>query len=155
MIPPIEESILVSAPPRRAFDAFVRGFDRWWPPSYTWSGEALQLIVIEPFEGGRCVEIGPDRFTVDWGRVVDWAPPDRLAFTWQISADRQPIPDRDRASVVEVTFDASDADTTRVALRHRAFERHGEDAAAYRDALAADQGWPFLLERYRAFVADA
>lgn len=155
MIAPIEETVHVDVAPQRAFDAFVRAFGQWWPVAYTWSGDALRHIAIEPFDGGRCVEIGPDRFTVDWGRVVAWDPPGHLAFTWQISADRQPIPDPDRSSIVDARFDADGDASTRVTITHRDFSRHDGDATAYRDALAADEGWPFLLQRYQSHIASS
>jgi len=150
-IPAVEQSARVPVVQERAFHAFARELDRWWPPAYTWAGEALQHIAIEPFVGGRCVEVGPHRFTVHWGRVTEWVPPARLAFTWQISMNRQPVPDPERASLVEVRFAAVE-EGTQVQLTHRAFERHGDDARAYRDALAAPEGWTYLLNQFSRFV---
>jgi hypothetical protein len=43
-----------------------------------------------------------------------------------------------------------DGDGTRVSLRHRGFERHGEGASAYADAMGSPQRWPYILERYRS-----
>jgi hypothetical protein len=40
-----------------------------------------------------------------------------------------------------------------VTLTHRDFERHGEGAQAYRDSMAAPQGWPYIMERFAAAAA--
>ncbi len=142
-------SITVPVAPDRAFASFTEGMGSWWPPEYTWAQQALEEIAIEPREGGRCFERGPHGFSCDWGRVVAWEPPKRLAFTWQISPQRVPQPDPDRASLVEVRFSA-EGDATRLELEHRDFDRHGEGADGYRAAMESPQGWPFILERFAA-----
>ncbi len=40
-------------------------------------------------------------------------------------------------------------DATNVRLIHARFERHGEGAYEYRDAMR-DQGWPYIIETYVA-----
>lgn len=97
-----------------------------------------------------CSEVGPHGFRCDWGRVLAAERPKRLRFTWQIGPSREPVPDPERASVVDVRFLAEGADSTRVEVEHHAFERHGEAAQGYRDALASEQGWPYMLGRYAA-----
>jgi uncharacterized protein YndB with AHSA1/START domain len=82
----------VAAPVERAFATFSDGLAGWWPREYTWAQDTLETIAIEPREGGRCFERGPHGFHCDWGRVLAWDPPDRLAFTWQIGPDRVPEP---------------------------------------------------------------
>ena len=72
-------------------------------------------------------------------------PPQRLVFTWQISPDRTPQPDPERSSEVEVVFEEA-GNGTKVTVEHRAFERHGEEGEGYRDALASDLGWPYMLD---------
>lgn len=119
-----------------------------------WAGDTLQHIAIEPFVGGRCLEIGPNRFVVCWGQVTEWDAPARLAFTWQISMDRQPVPNPEQASLAVVRFAAVE-DGTLVQLTHRAFERHGDGADAYRDALAGPEGWPHILSGFQSFLAEA
>jgi len=74
----------VPVPPRRAFEVFVDEFGSWWPAEYSWSGETLVRIAIEPRTGGMCVEVGPHGFRCDWGRVLAYEPPRRLVFSWQI-----------------------------------------------------------------------
>lgn len=138
-------------PPAEAFEAFTAGLPDWWVKEYTWSGpRALATIGIEPREGGMAYEIGPHGFRADWGRVVTWQPPRRLVLTWQIGPDRAPVPDPAQASEVEVRFLPQDGDGTRVEVEHRAFDRHGDNAEGYLQALTA--GWQELLTRYSGMV---
>jgi uncharacterized protein YndB with AHSA1/START domain len=145
-------TVTVSGSPERAFATFFDGFADWWPREFTWSQEVLETIAVEPHEGGRAFERGPDGFHLDWGRVRVVERPHRAVFTWQISPRREPVPDPAHASEVEVRFvDAGDG-TTRVHLEHRGFSRHGEGADEYR-RLMGEQGWPHALERYVRTVA--
>lgn len=148
-IPPIEEQVTVPVAPEEAFRTFTDQFGTWWPPAYTWAGEVLEEIAIEPGEGGRCFERGPRGFECDWGRVLVWEPPSRLTFSWQIAADRVPQPNPERASEVDVRFEEVTKESTRVSLVHRAWERHGNDARGYRNALGSERGWSFILDQYR------
>ncbi|MEV6366307.1 ATPase [Micromonospora sp. WP24] len=144
-------SLLISAPTERAFAVFAGALTDWWVREYTWSGpEALSELGMEPWAGGMLYEIGPYGFRADWGRVLTWDPPRRLVFTWQIGPDRVPVPDPARASEVEVVFLTEAPEQTRVELEHRHFDRHGEAAEGYRQALTA--GWHELLSRYVATV---
>jgi uncharacterized protein YndB with AHSA1/START domain len=147
---PIEISVVVPLDRQGAFDLFARRIGDWWPAKLTWSGDALVSFEIEPRQGGHCVERGPFGFSLDWGRVTTWQPPERLAFTWQIGPDRTPQPDPERASEVEVTFVGADAARSTVSLDHRALERHGDGAEAYRAGMSGPQGWTFILDRYVA-----
>lgn len=144
----MRHAVRVAATPAEAFEGFVRGFSRWWPAPYTWSGDVLETIAIEPREGGRCFERGPRGFELDWGKVLEYSPPERLRFSWQISPRRVPEPDPERASEVEVRFTGEPGGVTRVDLVHRGFLRHGEEGPGYRDAMGSDQGWPLIMERY-------
>jgi len=150
---PIRRAITVEAAPDRAFAVFTEDLAAWWPSEYTWSGEVLETIGIEPREGGHCFEIGPGGFRSDWGTVLRWAPPGRLAFAWQISPERVPEPNPARASEVEVRFEPEGEAGTRVELEHRGFARHGEGAEDYRTGLDSPAGWTLLLECYAAAFA--
>jgi uncharacterized protein YndB with AHSA1/START domain len=145
-VDPIRRTLTVAAPPDQAFSAFTEELGTWWPSEYTWSGDVLDTIAIEPREGGRCFERGPHGFECDWGRVLACERPRRLVFAWQISPRREPVPDPERASEVEVRFEPDGESGTRVELEHREFERHGDDAEGYRDALDSPQGWDYMLE---------
>jgi uncharacterized protein YndB with AHSA1/START domain len=151
-VEPIRISHRLPVPPEDAFATFTDRIAAWWPHDATWSGEALESIGIEPRIGGFCFERGPHGLRLDWGRVMAWEPPHRLAFSWQIGSDRTPAPNPAHASEVEVRFEPESAATTRVTLEHRGFERHAGDPAAYRDAMASASGWPLILERFRAAV---
>ncbi|HEX6686635.1 MAG TPA: SRPBCC family protein [Candidatus Limnocylindrales bacterium] len=138
----------ISASPERAFEAFTAELRNWWPAEYTWSGRAaLADIGIEPGAGGFCFEIGPHGFRCDWGRVLTWDPPRRLVFTWQIGPSREPVPDPRHASEVEVRFKDG-----RIVFEHRGFEKHGPSGDGYRKGLESPEGWPFILDSYRAYL---
>lgn len=133
----------------RAFEVFTEHMGTWWIREFTWSGaDLLERIGIEPGVNGKCYEIGPFGFRCDWGRVIAWEPPRRLAFTWQIRPDRVPEPDPSQATEVELHFYLHEDGRTRVNLEHRGFERHGPSGIEYRDALAGS--WRQLLARYAA-----
>lgn len=134
----------------RAYAVFTEEFASWYPSEYTWSQDKLQTIGMEGREGGRCFERGPEDFWIDWGRVRIWEPPHRLLFSWQISPEREPVPDATKASEVELRFYEERPQSTRIEFEHRGFSRHGEDAEDYRQALGSEQGWPYILDCYAA-----
>jgi uncharacterized protein YndB with AHSA1/START domain len=149
----IEQAVTVEVSVERAFEVFADELDSWWPREYSWSQDVLEDIGIEPHEGGMCFERGPYGFRCDWGRVLEWNPPVRLVFAWQISPRREPEPNPAKASEVEVRFDDGGDGRTRVRLEHRNFERHGEGGAEYARMLGSPQGWPLLLDRFAAACA--
>lgn len=149
---PIRREVTVPASAERAFSIFIDEFADWWPGEYTWSGPVLEDIGIGRGVGGMCYEKGPHGFQCHWGRVLVWEPPQRLVLSWQISPQRIPEPDPERASEVEVRFHSEAASTTRVELEHREFERHGAGAEDYRAGMATPQGWTLILDRYRERV---
>jgi uncharacterized protein YndB with AHSA1/START domain len=148
----VQAATTVPISPQRAFAVFTEGLGTWWPSEFTWSQGALESIRMDPRQGGLCSEEGPHGFRMDWGRVLTWEPPHRVVFSWQISPDRVPEPDPEKASQVEVRFVEQDATSIRVELSHSGFARHGKGGDAYRAAMA-EQGWPYLLERYAAAAA--
>jgi len=143
----VRESLIVPLAPERAFALFAEQLGTWWPREYTWAQPVLEEIGMEPREGGLCFERGPHGFRCDWGRVLAWDPPERVAFSWQIAPDRTPVPDPGKASEVEVVF-TPEGDGTRVELEHREFQRHGRGADDYRRALGSAKGWRYMLECY-------
>lgn len=150
----LRTSVYVPATADVAFAVFTDGLADWWVKEYTWSGpEALVEIGIEPGEGGMAYEIGPHGFRSDWGRVLTWQPARQLVFSWQIGPDRLPVPDPAHASEVEVRFASDEDGQTLVEVEHRGFDRHGQDAEGYREALT--DGWRELMSRYAGVVKSA
>lgn len=145
-------SATVNVPAKEAFAAFTDRFSMWWPSAFTLSKEALHTIGFEQKVGGACYEIGPNGFRCDWGRVISWEPPYKLCFAWHVSPKSAPDPNPDHASEVRVKFTETDPSTTIVEVEHCDIHRHGEGSAKYRDELASEYGWPFLIGQYAALL---
>lgn len=144
----------VPASAEAAFQVFVERFSEWWPPVYTFSGDDLVWIGLEPRVGGRCIERDRNGDEVVWGEVLEYRPGDRIAFSWWIAPDRTVDPTPERASEVEVRFVEIDrGNRIRVELEHRHLSRHNGDWQMMHSAMASSQGWPWLLQRYREVVA--
>ena len=144
-------SFTVPVPQSIAFATFVERFGAWWPQEYTFAQERLAEIAIEAQMGGRCFERDVDGVETVWGRVIDFAPPHRLGFAWQITPDRRIEPDLSKATMVElsVTADRS-GPRARIDFAHCDFARHGEGWEDYLASMASPQGWPYCLDRYVA-----
>jgi uncharacterized protein YndB with AHSA1/START domain len=142
-------SVRVPGSPEAAYKLFVEQFGDWWPPEYTFCGEALEHIGIEPTQDGRCFERATDGRELVWGTVILAEAPQALVFRWLITPDRQLETDSERGSEVTVAFQADGGDTN-VLLVHSGLSNHGDGWAGYRDAMASEQGWPYCLEHFRA-----
>jgi hypothetical protein len=86
----------------------------------------------------------------EWGVVLAYAPPARVAVSWHIDASFQYNPDPAKASRVDVTFHAEGPERTRVELVHSALDRHGEGWERVREIVASPGGWPSLLDLFTA-----
>lgn len=148
----IKKELKVNAELEKAFYTFVKDFSKWYPVEYTWSQNVLEDIVIEGKEGGKCYETGPFKFRLDWGRVLIYEPPNRIAFTWQISFDRVPEPNPVKSSEVDIKFFEENEYLTRIKFEHRNFIHHGDDAEKYRKAMDSPEGWDYILQRYEEFL---
>ncbi|MBO9595980.1 MAG: SRPBCC domain-containing protein [Niabella sp.] len=148
----VQKSIEVFKRRPLVFDLFVNRLHNWWPQAYTWSGDALVNIQIDARVDGWCTETGPLGFRCDWGRVLQVVTGERLVFLWQISPQRLPEPDPDKASLVQVQFEAIEQGATRVTLRHTGFENHGEGAAVYAAQMDSEKGWAYILDAFAQFV---
>lgn len=150
----IRHAVDVDVPPPAAFRAFVERFHEWWPPVYTFAGDDLAWIGMEPEVGGRCIERDHNGNELVWGKVLAFQPAERVAFSWWIAPDRTVDPSPERASEVEVRFvDVDGGETTRVELEHRQLSRHTGDWQMMQSAMASSQGWPWLLGRYAERVS--
>lgn len=134
-----------------AFSFFIDEFNSWWPQEYTWSGKKLKSIHIDGKIDGLCTELGPHDFRIDWGRVVTFEPPQFVHIKWQITPDRLPEPDPEKASDIEITFE-KDGNQTAITLIHRNFQNHGEGGAGYRNAMDSEQGWYYILNLYKSSI---
>jgi uncharacterized protein YndB with AHSA1/START domain len=146
-------SVIVPVPVERAFTVFTEGLAGWWPPEYTWAGDDLAAVELEPRQGGRWLEHDRDGREAEWGEVLAWEPTARVALSWGIGPEREPELDPARRSEVEARFSAQDERSTLVEVEHRHLARHGGDGAAYAEGM--QQGWEHLLERYAAAAGGA
>lgn len=150
----VKRAIALNLSPQAAFDKFIHEFNTWWPKPYTWSQDKLQSISIDARQNGLCTEIGPYGFRCDWGRVISIEVPERIVFKWQISPRREPVPDPSQASEVEIQFKAKADRQTVMHFEHRDFEKHGEGAEAYQQAMDSEMGWDYILDVYLKYCEE-
>ena len=144
-LPPVVKAIVVARCAEDAFSLYTDEIGKWWPTgTHSLGQEKVVDVRIEPWSGGRIFERWQDGTEKVWGAITVWEAPRRLVHSWHVSTDP------DRASEVEVRFDALSAGKTRVTLEHRHWERmSGENAQATRDSY--DSGWNgVFLERFGA-----
>jgi len=146
-IAPIVHSIVVKAPPARAFDLLTSQMGRWWPKTHSIGKAPFADVIMEPRDGGRWFERDADGNETSWGKVLAWEPPLRVLLAWQINCDWGYDPNL--LTEVEVTFVAQDGGT-RVTLEHRNLERFGRDAAALAEKLRG--GWPGVLGEFGGYA---
>jgi uncharacterized protein YndB with AHSA1/START domain len=108
-------AVRVDADPARAFAAFTQEIGVWWRPSglFQITPEGDGELRFEGGEGGRLVTRLPNGKEFEIGRILMWAPPERLAFSW-----RQASFTSDEETQVDVRFEAVGAQT-RVTVEHR------------------------------------
>jgi uncharacterized protein YndB with AHSA1/START domain len=148
-----QHSIVVEAPIDRAFSVFTDDFGSFKPPDHNLLDVEIAETVFESHVGGNIFDRGVDGSECRWARVLAYEPPNRVVFSWDISAQWQIETDLDKTSEVEVRFIAESPDRTRVELEHRNLDRHGEGWEAERDGVGGDQGWPLYLDRFAGRIA--
>jgi uncharacterized protein YndB with AHSA1/START domain len=148
-----QHSIVVEAPIERAFSVFTDDFGSFKPPDHNLLDVEIAETVFESHVGGNIYDRGVDGSECRWARVLAYEPPNRVVFSWDISAQWQIETDLDKTSEVEVRFIAESPDRTRVELEHRNLDRHGEGWEAERDAVGGDQDWPLYLNRFAERIA--
>lgn len=144
----VTTSIVVDAPVERAFTVFTEGMQTWWPAEHHILQAELKEMVFETRVGGHIYDIGVDGSQCHWSRVLAYEPPDRVVFSWDITAEFAIETDPAKTSEVEVLFIAESAQRTRVELTHRHLDRHGDGWERMRDAVASPGGWGQGLERF-------
>lgn len=123
-------AIRVAATPERAFDVFTREVDLWWraTPLFRFSSRSPGVLAFEPpigpNSGGRFTESFDDGTQFEIGRILEWSPGARLAFTW-----RQASFAEGQETEVDVRFDAI-GDETRVTVEHRGWDSVPQDHVA-------------------------
>jgi uncharacterized protein YndB with AHSA1/START domain len=150
----LRNTIVVEAPIEHAFRVFTEGFGRFKPREHNLLSVDIAETVFEPREGGRIIDRGVDGSECAWARVLTYEPPERVAFSWDISPHWQIETDHAKTSEVEVRFLPEDTDRTRVELEHRNLDRHGEGWEGIREGVGGEGGWPLYLDRYADIVAN-
>ena len=144
----VRNSIVVDAPIERAFSVFTEGFGTFKPRDHNLLPVDIAETVFETHVGGNIYDRGVDGSECRWARVLAYEPPNRVVFSWDISAQWQLETDPAKTSEVEVTFTAEGPERTRVELEHRNLDRHGEGWEGVREGVHGDQGWPLYLEAF-------
>lgn len=139
-LPPVVRTVTVPWTVEAAFRRFTTDLATWWPLRTHSVGQAkTDTVVFEARTGGRVIERLKDGTECDWGTVVAWEPPRRVAFTWH--PGRAPA----EAGDVEVRFEPEGAGT-RVTLTHGGWERLGRKARVARRGYHF--GWAYVLDIY-------
>lgn len=145
-IAPLTKSFVVQLSVDAAFRLFTAEIGRWWPlRSHSVFGDAAATCAIDAAVGGRIYETHADGRQSEWGRVLAWEPPHRLACTWH------PGRGAETAQDLEVTFQPEGAGT-RVTLTQTGWERLGEIGEETRANY--DQGWDLVLKPYQELAAN-
>jgi uncharacterized protein YndB with AHSA1/START domain len=139
-IEPLRLAFEIDCAPEHAFMVWTERIDAWWPADHTASGEVDLVVVLEGRIGGRIYERTASGEEHDWGEVIAWEPPRRLAYLWHLRRDRAD------ATEVEIRFLPHGAAATRVEIEHRGWERLGAEGEAWRDRNMG--GWSTLLPHF-------
>jgi uncharacterized protein YndB with AHSA1/START domain len=108
-------ALRVKAAPARAFEVFTAEIGQWWRPNalFHFTPRSPGVMSFEPGEGGRFLETLPGGKVYEAGRILVWAPGERLVFTWRVAGFAP-----DASTTVEVSF-APVGEETRVSVEHR------------------------------------
>jgi uncharacterized protein YndB with AHSA1/START domain len=148
----IRHHVVVNASIQRAFTQYTDRFGDFKPREHNLLSVPIAETVFEPLAGGHIYDRGVDGSLCRWARVLVYAPPNRVVFTWDIDPNWQLETDPTKTSEVEVRFTAETANRTRVDLEHRHLDRHGQGWHAVADGVDGDSGWPLYLQRYTGLV---
>jgi len=156
----VRKSVLVKAPIERAFGVFVEQMETWWPATHHIGKTPFEAIFIEPCVGGRWYERDVEGKLADWGKVLAWDPPYRVALSWHVGPGHDSpewVCDMDpaKASEVEIRFTAEGPGATLVELEHSKLERHGEGWEQLRAIFDGPGAWSGILELFAKKVEGA
>jgi uncharacterized protein YndB with AHSA1/START domain len=150
----VRRQIVVAAPIDRAFTVFTEQFGDFKPAEHNLLAVPIAETVFEPRVGGHIYDRGVDGSVCRWARVLDYQPPDRVVFSWDISPQWQIETEPENTSEVEVRFTAETPQRTRVELEHRNLDRHGPGWQALSEGVEGDAGWPLYLTRYAKLLTE-
>ena len=97
----------------------------WWNEDHH-IVEGFERMEVQLEVGGRIIDHGAGGASCSWARVLEYDPPHRFVFSWEIDPQWKIEPDPSRASEVCVTFVSDGPARTTVTLEHRHLDRHGE-----------------------------
>jgi hypothetical protein len=145
-VEPIVATAGVHRPRPEAFELFTEHIAEWWPMRGHSVGADAADVVLEPRAGGRVYERTTSGEEREWGRIVTWEPPERLAVSW--------FPGREpgQATEWECVFEEVNALTTRLRLTHHGWERLADGAEARGEMEAG--WWPRVMAAFGEWAAD-
>lgn len=146
------DRFVVPLPPEPAFSIFVDEASVWWPHNCTLSEEEFDRLAIDATPGGRVVEFDHHGNMYLWGRVLEVERPTRIALSWHITTDWGLQASASDASRLRIKFEAQGGRSV-VTFVHQSLKNQG-DWEAHLAALSAPDGWPCVLERFRATCAE-
>jgi uncharacterized protein YndB with AHSA1/START domain len=152
--PPVRQATLVRSDIAHTFEVFVTAIGVWWPVQPLSAGGDLAVdVTVEPRLHGRVFETWADGTVVEWGRLLAWEPPHRIAMTWTST----PV-----TTEVELSFTELGPALTRVAVEHRGWEALSEAQLSEDCALpggyasgAYANGWAHILTQLAAAAEAA
>lgn len=133
----IEKSVLLDMTQPAAFRLFTERIADWWPKTHRPSKDPESRLFLEA--AGRFFERATDGREIELGRVLVWAPPERLELDFYIGTGA------DRPTALVITFTPEDT-KTRVSVNHRP-KKESEDIWAQR-APVFDRSWDAVLAAY-------
>jgi len=142
---PLRLEFSVACTAEHAFDVWANRIAAWWPRDHTKSGDPNTTVVLEPRPGGRLYERTPAGVEHEWGEVLAWEPPLRLAYLWHIYGERGD------ATEVEISF-AEQSETTTVTIVHRGWDGLGARGAGLR--ARNHQAWAGLRAAYERWLLN-
>ncbi|HEY4717401.1 MAG TPA: SRPBCC domain-containing protein [Anaerolineales bacterium] len=142
----VTHSTSIAAPVEKVFNAYVNHIDEWWlrkGAKYRYSFAPKEVepkhIQFEAKLGGRLYETFADGNQYVIGKITEWAPSSKLAYTWR-------DPSWKTETLIEIRFEQV-GEQTMLHLRHSGFEAAGlpgEEVGGYQEG---------SLELYNAFKA--
>ncbi|MGH8915236.1 MAG: ArsR/SmtB family transcription factor [Acidimicrobiia bacterium] len=138
-IEPVVKTVTIPGEPGWVFELFTTRMGEWWPlGTHSVGGDDAVDVRVDPGVGGRVYEVTNDGVEHEWGRIVEWEPAARVAFSWRPGL---PV---EQATHVEITF-RQIIDGTEVTLIHDGWEARGADWRKMRDNY--DIGWDHVLSQ--------